>query len=57
MFFFFFISFVVKFHSYRILPIAGMTAKRPLIFGVAISMVYTVATVVDTPKPIPSVQK
>lgn len=30
-----------------------MTANRPLIFGVAISMVYTVATVVDTPRPIP----
>ena len=32
-----------------------MTANRPLIFGVAISMVYTVATVVDTPRPIPKI--
>ena len=32
---------------------AGTTASLPLIFGVDISIVYTVATVVETPKPFP----
>ena len=36
------------------LPIAGITASLPLRFGVEISIVYTVATVVDTPKPFPN---
>lgn len=38
------------------LPIAGITASLPLRFGVEISIVYTVATVVETPRPLPNNQ-